>query len=52
VRLYFDTAYIAKCYLNEPEGRRAPIHRCRQVREGRLSEDQAAVERFGLRLGF
>jgi len=20
VRLYFDTAYIAKCYLNEPEG--------------------------------
>lgn len=61
MRLYFDTAYIAKCYLNEPEGvavrrlaRRASglyssmlaiaelscvFHR--QVREGRLGEDQA-----------
>jgi len=22
VRLYFDTAYIAKCYLNEPDGKK------------------------------
>ncbi len=62
MRLYFDTAYIAKCYLNEPDG--AAVRRLarraaglcssmlciaemacvlqRQIREGRLSSDQAA----------
>jgi len=62
VRLYFDTAYLAKCYLNEPDGRavrklaRRASSLCssmlalaelacvfqRQIREGRLSGDEAA----------
>jgi predicted nucleic acid-binding protein len=62
VRLYFDTAYVAKCYLNEPDGkavRKLAMRAAglcssllcvaelacvfqRQIREGRLSPDQAA----------
>ena len=62
MRLYFDTAYVAKCYLNEPDGKavrklaRRASHlsssmlaiaelACvfqRQIREARLSADQAA----------
>ena len=45
MRLYFDTACIAKCYLNEPDGKAVAEMACvfqRQIREDRLSRDQAS----------
>ena len=35
MRLYFDTAYLAKCYWNEPDGR--PVRELAQQAEGLYS---------------
>jgi predicted nucleic acid-binding protein len=42
VRLYFDTAYVAKCYLNEPDARK--VRKLAQTADGLCSSAWCIAE--------